>query len=99
MRAVRAGLPAFASRAAVLEAVSSSQALVICGETGCGKSTQVPQYLLEEAVQGGRGAACTVLIAQPRRVAAMTAAARRRRSAMDHTGSPGPAGLRGALRR
>ena len=76
MRATRANLPAHGSRTALLEAARASQSLVICGETGCGKSTQVPQYLLEEAIAAGTGAACTVLIAQPRRVAAISLAER-----------------------
>jgi HrpA-like RNA helicase len=76
MRASRAKLPAHASRGAVLDALRTSQSLVICGETGCGKSTQVPQYMLEEAVERGTGALCTVLIAQPRRVAAVSLAER-----------------------
>ena len=76
MRAVRRALPAHASRGELLGALATSQTLVICGETGCGKSTQVPQFILEEAVAAGRGAACTVLIAQPRRVAAISLAER-----------------------
>ena len=76
MRQTRARLPAFESRAAVVEAVRAAPSLVICGETGCGKSTQVPQYILEDAVTAGTGAACTILIAQPRRVAAISLAER-----------------------
>ena len=76
LREARTALPAYEARSAVLEAVASRQALVLCGETGCGKSTQVPQYLLEAAIESGVGAACTVLIAQPRRVAAVALAER-----------------------
>ena len=76
MRTTRGSLPAAGSREELLRSIGQSPALVVCGETGCGKSTQVPQYLLEEAVANGRGAMCTVLIAQPRRVAAISLAER-----------------------
>ena len=76
MRKARQRLPAYGSRAEVLATLARSQALVVCGETGCGKSTQVPQYILEEAIEKGRGGACTVLCAQPRRVAAVSLAQR-----------------------
>lgn len=47
--------------------------LIIVGETGSGKTTQIPQYLYEaQWATGGRVIACT----QPRRVAATTVAAR-----------------------
>merc|ERR1740139_2040879 len=76
MRATRQKLPAFGSRAEVLASLQAQQSLVVCGETGCGKSTQVPQYILEEMVAAGRGGACMVLVAQPRRVAAISLAQR-----------------------
>ena len=49
------------------------QILIIVGETGSGKTTQLPQYLYEGGyTKGGKKIACT----QPRRVAAMSVAAR-----------------------
>ncbi|KAL3157307.1 hypothetical protein ABBQ38_001537 [Trebouxia sp. C0009 RCD-2024] len=38
---------------------------------GCGKSTQVPQYILEAAVAAGQGAACNIICTQPRRISAV----------------------------
>uniref|UniRef100_A0A5K3EGY2 RNA helicase n=2 Tax=Mesocestoides corti TaxID=53468 RepID=A0A5K3EGY2_MESCO len=69
----RKSLPIYAFRDALLEAIENHQVLVIEGETGSGKTTQIPQYLYEAGYcQGGKRIGCT----QPRRVAAMSVAAR-----------------------
>lgn len=47
-RAQRERLPAHAKRAQVLEALQQHRVLIISGATGCGKSTQLPQYILEQ---------------------------------------------------
>jgi ABC-type transport system involved in cytochrome bd biosynthesis fused ATPase/permease subunit len=62
MLANRERLPTFQKRKEILEAIAGAQVVVISGETGCGKSTQVPQLLLDEAITAGRGgiAACEV---------------------------------------
>jgi pre-mRNA-splicing factor ATP-dependent RNA helicase DHX16 len=72
MEETRRKLPIFPYREELLAAVDKFQVLIIVGETGSGKTTQIPQYLLE-AGYGKRGKiGCT----QPRRVAAMSVAAR-----------------------
>ncbi|CAB4406529.1 unnamed protein product [Rhizophagus irregularis] len=69
----RKGLPIFKSRDQILYLVEQYQTTIIVGQTGCGKSTQLPQYLHEAGwTVGGRIVACT----QPRRVAAVTVADR-----------------------
>ena len=60
----------------VLRALDTSRVLVISGETGCGKSTQVPQYLLEQACASGGGGQCSIVVTQPRRIAAIALAER-----------------------
>ena len=70
---VRRSLPVFPYREAIIEAVQQYQSLVIVGETGSGKTTQIPQYLYEAGFcEGGKKIGCT----QPRRVAAMSVAKR-----------------------
>ena len=65
---------------------------VVCGATGCGKTTQLPQFILEEAFARGAGAQTKVVVTQPRRVAATSVAAR----VASEMGEPsGPGGLVG----
>lgn len=40
------------------------------GATGCGKTTKVPQYILDEALAEGRGAYCNIAVCLPRRLTA-----------------------------
>ncbi|MCI30781.1 pre-mRNA-splicing factor ATP-dependent RNA helicase DHX16, partial [Trifolium medium] len=69
----RKKLPIYYFRDEFLRAVHDHQVLVIVGETGFGKTTQIPQYLHEASyTKHGRMIACT----QPRRVGAMSVAAR-----------------------
>lgn len=69
----RASLPIFASREKILWLLERHSTLVLVGETGSGKSTQVPQYLHEAGwTAEGRVVACL----QPRRVAAVAVAQR-----------------------
>ncbi|KAH0602679.1 uncharacterized protein H6S33_008329 [Morchella sextelata] len=69
----RKSLPIYEWRQRFLAAVEQYQVLIIVGETGSGKTTQLPQYLHEAGyTQGGLKVGCT----QPRRVAAMSVAAR-----------------------
>ena len=49
---------------------------MVYGDTGCGKTTQVPQILLEDAMLSGKGAKCSIVCTQPRRVAAISVAKR-----------------------
>lgn len=65
----RQALPIARARRQLLQAVAGNQVVVVAGDTGCGKSTQVPQFLL---AAGYRRVACT----QPRRIACVSLAKR-----------------------
>ncbi|KAI3727553.1 hypothetical protein L6452_16169 [Arctium lappa] len=68
----RKTLPVYPYRESLLQAIEDHQVLVIVGETGSGKTTQIPQYLHEAGYTKRGMIGCT----QPRRVAAMSVAAR-----------------------
>ncbi|KAJ4396935.1 DEAH-box RNA helicase prp16 [Gnomoniopsis smithogilvyi] len=72
LREQREFLPAFAVREDLLRVIRDNQVIIVVGETGSGKTTQLTQFLLEDGY-GNRGMiGCT----QPRRVAAMSVAKR-----------------------
>ncbi|KAL5524511.1 hypothetical protein ACEPAF_9651 [Sanghuangporus sanghuang] len=69
----RKSLPIYHFRDQLLEAIKEHQVLIVVAETGSGKTTQLPQYLHEAGyTANGMKVGCT----QPRRVAAMSVAAR-----------------------
>ncbi|CAN1772467.1 DExH-box ATP-dependent RNA helicase DExH1 [Linum perenne] len=76
IQSFREKLPAFKAKAEFLKAVTENQVLVISGETGCGKTTQLPQYILEEEISALRGGTCSIICTQPRRISAISVAAR-----------------------
>ncbi|TKA52114.1 hypothetical protein B0A49_11936 [Cryomyces minteri] len=70
----RMNLPMFRFRDAALSAISCNQVIIICGETGCGKSTQLPAFILEHELSQGRQ--CKVYCTEPRRISAISLAQR-----------------------
>ncbi|XP_029161453.1 probable ATP-dependent RNA helicase DHX34 isoform X2 [Nylanderia fulva] len=69
LRDAQANLPVAQYKDEIIETVKKEQVVIIAGDTGCGKSTQIPQYLYEA---GFRKIACT----QPRRIACISLAKR-----------------------
>jgi ATP-dependent helicase HrpA len=66
-------LPVLEHRAEIADAIEANPVVVVCGETGSGKTTQIPQICLEL----GRGAKGRLIgVTQPRRLAAVTVAER-----------------------
>ena len=65
-------LPVAQARGEILRALESSQVVVVAGETGSGKTTQLPKICLD----AGRGIRGAITLTQPRRIAARSVAAR-----------------------
>ncbi|KAH9370374.1 hypothetical protein HPB48_006708 [Haemaphysalis longicornis] len=74
LEAQRQRLPIWQSRPKLLSVIGQSQVTIVVGETGCGKTTQVPQYLLEQ--HASLGQPCRIVCTEPRRLAAVAVAER-----------------------
>lgn len=73
----RAQLPIFAEEQRIMEAIRGNPVVIICGETGSGKTTQVPQFLIEAGFGNKLSPNPGIIgITQPRRVAAVSMADR-----------------------
>ncbi|MGD0782685.1 MAG: AAA family ATPase, partial [Candidatus Aminicenantales bacterium] len=66
------GLPITARKDEIVQAIRRHPVVIISGETGCGKSTQIPKMCIE----AGRGLRGKIACTQPRRIAAVTIAHR-----------------------
>jgi len=74
LKSTREALPVFAHREAILGAVRKGQIVIVEGETGCGKTTQVAQFIVERAAE--EETPCSVICTQPRRISALSVAER-----------------------
>jgi ATP-dependent RNA helicase DHX29 len=74
MQAQRGQLPIWSYRQKIVDCVMANSITIISAETGAGKSTQVPSFLLENSLSSGRD--CRILVTQPRRISAITLARR-----------------------
>lgn len=77
-RVVNKTLPIQQYKEDIVKMVRDNQIVLIQGETGCGKTTQVPQYILEAALKtkSEQRRAVRIIVTQPRRIAAITVAKR-----------------------
>ncbi|XP_051504272.1 putative ATP-dependent RNA helicase DHX57 isoform X2 [Myxocyprinus asiaticus] len=77
MQEQRQKLPVWPKREAILECLDKNQVLVISGMTGCGKTTQIPQFILDNFLLTGRpGSVANIICTQPRRISAIAVATR-----------------------
>lgn len=72
----RSILPVNTMRSQLMEAVNDNSVVIVRGNTGCGKTTQVCQYILDDYIASGQGAWCNIVITQPRRISAVSVSER-----------------------
>lgn len=75
----RLSLPILSEEHVIIEAVRENPVVIVCGETGSGKTTQVPQFLYESGLTllgAEPGKKSMIGITEPRRVAAVAMAKR-----------------------
>jgi ATP-dependent RNA helicase DHX29 len=70
----RMQLPIWTFKNEILSTLDSHRALIICSETGSGKSTQIPSFILEHEMLSGRP--CKIYVTEPRRISAISLARR-----------------------
>ncbi|XP_078688341.1 3'-5' RNA helicase YTHDC2-like isoform X3 [Branchiostoma floridae x Branchiostoma belcheri] len=70
----RRTLPVAVLQEVIVKTVNENQVVLIAGETGSGKTTQVPQFILDDAQCTNRP--CRIICTQPRRISALTVAER-----------------------
>ena len=85
-RVDRDELPVFEHKEKILELIRGHRVVCIEGETGCGKSTKIPQFILDDALEKSPPVNCKILVTQPRRVAAMKVAERVAAERKEHVG-------------
>ncbi|KAM6328246.1 ATP-dependent RNA helicase DHX29 isoform 2-T2 [Alca torda] len=72
----RQELPVFKHRYSIVETLKKHRVVVVAGETGSGKSTQVPHFLLEDLLLDEGSTKCNIVCTQPRRISAVSLATR-----------------------
>lgn len=76
MRNTRAALPVYTRSDDVLKHIDENEVTICMAATGSGKTTQIPQIILDSWIDRGDGAKCNILCTQPRRLAAISVAGR-----------------------
>lgn len=76
MLQARKSLPAWNKKTELLNLIRNNQVVIVSGETGCGKTTQLPQFILEDAIASGSISDTNIVVTQPRRISAMSVSQR-----------------------
>ncbi len=69
-------LPAYQIKEDIVKTIASNQITVVSGATGSGKSTQVPQLVLDDMILNDLGSQANIIVTQPRRISAIGVADR-----------------------
>lgn len=75
-RVTKEHLPIQNYKQQILDMIENNQVVLIRGETGSGKTTQVPQFILDSFINQKRATDCRIMCTQPRRIAAISVASR-----------------------
>ncbi|KAG6336574.1 hypothetical protein ID866_2512 [Astraeus odoratus] len=76
MRSTRAALPIFTKSKELLDHIKQNEVTICMAATGSGKTTQIPQIILDDHIDRGEGSQCNIICTQPRRLAALSVADR-----------------------
>ncbi|KAG2154843.1 P-loop containing nucleoside triphosphate hydrolase protein [Suillus clintonianus] len=76
MRNTRAALPIYTRSEELVSHIRENDVTICMAATGSGKTTQIPQLLLDDYIDKGEGARCNLICTQPRRLAALSVADR-----------------------
>ena len=76
IRSARMSLPVYSKSKEVLDHIANNDVTICMAATGSGKTTQIPQMILDEYIDRGEGANCNIICTQPRRLAAISVADR-----------------------
>lgn len=76
VRQTRKILPIYEYKQEIVATIERNPVVIISGETGCGKTTQVPQYILDQFIADQEGVNCNIVATQPRRLSAINVARR-----------------------
>ncbi|KAG5635573.1 hypothetical protein H0H81_010758 [Sphagnurus paluster] len=76
MRNIRMSLPVYTRAEEVISHIANNEVTICMAATGSGKTTQIPQLILDSFITRGEGARCNIVCTQPRRLAAISVADR-----------------------
>jgi len=76
MRKIRAALPITTRAHELLDHIRDNDVTICMAATGSGKTTQIPQLVLDDFIDRGEGSKCNIVCTQPRRLAAISVAQR-----------------------
>ena len=99
LRRTRETLPAYELGGTVVKAIRNHRVVVVSADTGAGKTTQVPQLVLDDCIDRGDGARCSMVVTQPRRISAIGVATRVAQERCERVGDTVGYSIRGESRR
>ena len=69
-------LPVHKFRNEILDLIENNRVVIIRGETGSGKTTQIPKFIFESFIEKNKGGEVSIIVTQPRKLAAVSVSKR-----------------------